>query len=177
MLCLSFCQCSPVVHNEWKFWTCTFEESATTSIDSVPSKRCSITGQILPCSLQCLFFSCLQIIYMTLPQKNSCLTLLPKSLVTRDALPIMVNDGAEWLKIHKSPNHREPTHLVLSWVSMDTKGLSSIVRTLLHSASQEKSSRGPWTRTVPLQTLKILFFKPLETKPQATFNFLMKILL
>ena len=113
ILCLSFCQCFPVAHDQRTFCTCIFKESAA---------RSQIGGAIFlersyhvhfnvhsppppPC------FSSLQIFCITWPQKISCLRLFVKSPVMSGALSIMVNMV---LKINKSANNMQHIHLMLN---------------------------------------------------------------
>lgn len=76
MLCLPFCQCLSVAPDQWTFWICIFKVAAATRIACSPNRRCSIVGEILPESPQCLFFSSafLTCKYFTL-QKRSYLRL------------------------------------------------------------------------------------------------------
>lgn len=76
MLCLPFCQCLLVAPDQWTFWICIFKVAAATRIACSPNRRCSIVGEILPESPQCLFFSSafLTCKYFTL-QKRSYLRL------------------------------------------------------------------------------------------------------
>ena len=78
--------------------------------------------------------------------------------------------GAEWLKIHKSPNHIQPTHLVVSCLhgyqgSSFNSGEPPGRADSLTPWDQAKSSKGP---------RELYLYRPcsLETKSQADFGFL-----